>query len=131
MTPGVHPPVISRMPRPGGMRSLPRSAVVALAAAPVLLGAGPGLEAGAFLGEVRIAPGTRYAGTTVGGFSGLDRDHDTWCPDVGGVPDERLLLDVADLPVRSVDNVEGMARTAGTAPAPWCRSAPTTSPRPR
>jgi hypothetical protein len=32
------------------------------------------LEVGAFLGEHRIPPGTQYDGTTVGGFSGLDRD---------------------------------------------------------
>jgi hypothetical protein len=32
------------------------------------------LQVGAFLGEYRIPPSTQYAGTTVGGFSGLDRD---------------------------------------------------------
>ncbi|MEJ3657825.1 esterase-like activity of phytase family protein [Actinomycetes bacterium KLBMP 9759] len=31
-----------------------------------------------FLGEHRIPPGTTYNGTTVGGFSGIDRDGDTW-----------------------------------------------------
>lgn len=34
----------------------------------------PDLEVGDFLGEVRIAPGTTFEGTTVGGFSGLDLD---------------------------------------------------------
>jgi hypothetical protein len=34
----------------------------------------PGLEVVGFLGEQRIAPGTTFEGTTVGGFSGLDRD---------------------------------------------------------
>jgi len=32
------------------------------------------LAVAAFLGEYRIPPGTQYGGTTVGGFSGLDRD---------------------------------------------------------
>ncbi|OZM78639.1 3-phytase [Pseudonocardia sp. MH-G8] len=34
----------------------------------------PPLEVAGFLGEQRIPPGTQFAGTTVGGFSGLDRD---------------------------------------------------------
>jgi hypothetical protein len=33
-----------------------------------------GLQLVTFLGEQRIPPGTQYAGTTVGGFSGLDHD---------------------------------------------------------
>src|SRR5687768_9793095 len=38
------------------------------------------LQVTAFLGEHRIPPGTQYGGTTVGGFSGLDRDPEsgTW-----------------------------------------------------
>lgn len=45
-----------------------------LGVAPATADEPPGLAVGDFLGEVRIAPGTQYAGTTVGGLSGLDYD---------------------------------------------------------
>ncbi len=97
---------------------------VALALLP-LLSAGPaaaaprGLAAGAFLGEVRIAPGTTFAGTTVGGFSGLDLDPGTGTWYV--VSDDRSQLQPArfysaDLAFDGPDGALTGVRLTGTTP---------------
>lgn len=56
------------------------AANLTLGATPAVAGEDHGLEVGDFLGEVRIAPGTTFDATTVGGFSGLDLDErsGTW-----------------------------------------------------
>jgi hypothetical protein len=77
------------------------------------------LEVTAFLGEQRIPPGTQYAGTTVGGFSGLDRDPEsgTWIV----VSDDRSSLQparfyTADLRFDGPDGALSAVELTGTTP---------------
>src|ERR671933_620017 len=68
--------IISRTPRADGMHrmTLPsaRTAVACTTAGEPSRSSG--LNVVGFLGEQRIAADTSFEGTTVGGFSGLDRD---------------------------------------------------------
>ena len=77
------------------------------------------LQVTAFLGEHRIPPGTQYGGTTVGGFSGLDRD-----PESGSwivVSDDRSSLQparfyTADLRFDGPDGALSSVELNGTTP---------------
>ncbi len=78
-----------------------------------------GVVVGDFLGEVRLAPGTTYAGTTVGGFSGLDLDErsGTWYV----VSDDRSALQparfyTADLAFDGPDDALTAVELTGTTP---------------
>jgi hypothetical protein len=79
----------------------------------------PSLQVAAFLGEHRIPPGTQYAGTTVGGFSGLDHD-----PGSGAwivVSDDRSSLQparfyTADLRFEGADGALSGVELTGTTP---------------
>jgi hypothetical protein len=77
------------------------------------------LQVAAFLGEHRIPPGTQYGGTTVGGFSGLDRDPEsgTWVI----VSDDRSSLQparfyTADLRYDGPDGALSAVELTGTTP---------------
>jgi hypothetical protein len=77
------------------------------------------LQVTGFLGEQRIPPGTQYGGTTVGGFSGLDRDpeSDTWVV----VSDDRSSLQparfyTADLRFDGPDGALSQVELTGTSP---------------
>jgi hypothetical protein len=77
------------------------------------------LQVVAFLGEHRIPPGTQYGGTTVGGFSGLDRD-----PESGSwvvVSDDRSSLQparfyTADVRFDGPDGALSAVELTGTTP---------------
>jgi hypothetical protein len=77
------------------------------------------LQVTAFLGEHRIPPATQYGGTTVGGFSGLDRD-----PESGAwivVSDDRSSLQparfyTADLRFDGPDGALSGVELTGTTP---------------
>lgn len=80
---------------------------------------GASLQVVGFLGEHRIPPGTQYGGTTVGGFSGLDRDpkNGTWVI----VSDDRSSLQparfyTADLRFDGPDGALSAVELTGTAP---------------
>jgi hypothetical protein len=77
------------------------------------------LQVTAFLGEQRIPAGTQYGGTTVGGFSGLDRDpgSGTWVV----VSDDRSSLQparfyTADLRFDGPDGALSAVELTGTTP---------------
>src|SRR5918998_686140 len=77
------------------------------------------LQVTAFLGEHRIPPATQYGGTTVGGFSGLDRDPEngTWIV----VSDDRSSLQparfyTADLRFDGPDGALSGVELTGTTP---------------
>jgi hypothetical protein len=88
-------------------------------AAPPPAPAPDGLEVVGFLGEQRIAPGTQFAGTTVGGLSGLDRDPRTGAWFV--VSDDRSALQparfyTADLRFDGPDGALSAVELTGTTP---------------
>jgi hypothetical protein len=77
------------------------------------------LQVVAFLGEHRIPPGTQYGGTTVGGFSGLDRDAESGSWVI--VSDDRSSLQparfyTADLRFDGPDGALSAVELTGTTP---------------